>query len=85
MLGWILGGLLAAAAVAVIVVTISGSINKKRIEEVMRNNGIKDALIEEIDRCDNVVKLSDLDSDKEIEIHGDDVSNRLKEYDMVFI
>lgn len=83
MLGWIIGGLIAAAAVTAIVVTITGVINKQRISEAMRSNGIKNALINEIDNCENVVKLEDMDSDKTIEIHGDSVSSSLDEYDMV--
>lgn len=73
--------LLAAAAVtavAAIVVYVTGSITRAKLREKLRDNNMKDAIITAIDRCDNVVKLKDLTSDKELEVHGDDV-----DYDVV--
>lgn len=77
MLGWILLGL---ATVAVGVIIISGVVTKNRIREKLRENGIKDALITSINSCTNTVKLEDLNSDKTLEIRGDDLDDELDEY-----
>lgn len=81
MLGWILLGL-AAAAVGVIV--ISGIVSKSRIKEKMRENGIKDAIITEINNCTNTVKIEDLYGDKTLEIRGDDLDDELEEDDVIY-
>ena len=78
MLGWILAGLLGAAAVAAIVITINGIINKKRIEEEMNNQNVKDVFVEAINKCDNVVRLKALD-DTIYEINGDGISDDIYE------
>lgn len=80
MLGWILLGL-ATAAVGVIV--ISGMITKSRLKEKMREKGMKEALITEINNCTNTVKLEDLYSDDTLEIRGDEVDYELDEYDTI--
>ena len=76
MLDFALRVLLAAAVVATVVaieIYISGTITRSKLKDKMRDNGIKDAMIEKIDYCENVVTLKDMDSDKTLEIHGDDV------------
>lgn len=88
MLGFALRVLLAAAAVATvaaIVVYVSGTITRRRLEEKLRENGIEDALIEAIDYCDNVVSIKDMDSDKTLEVHGDDVDYELDEGDRIYV
>ena len=80
MLGWILLGL-ATAEVGVIV--ISGMITKSRLKEKMREKGMKEALITEINNCTNTVKLEDLYSDDTLEIRGDEVDYELDEYDTI--
>ena len=80
MLGWILLGL-ATAAVGVVV--ISGIVSKNRIKEKMKDRGMHDALITEINRCTNTVKLEDLYSDKTLEIRGDGLDYELEEYDTI--
>lgn len=82
MLGWILLGL-ATAAVGVVV--ISGIVSKSRIREKMRDRGMKEALITEINNCTNTVKLEDLYSEKTLEIRGDDLDYELEEYDTVVV
>lgn len=81
MLGWILLGL-ATAAVGVVV--ISGIVNKSRIKEKMRERGIQEALITEINNCTNTVKLEDMYSNETLEIRGDDLDYDLEEYDTIF-
>ena len=81
MLGWILFGL-AAAAVGVVV--ISEIVSKKRIKEKMRENGIKDAIIMEINKCSNTVKLESLYGEETLEIRGDDLDDELEEDDVIY-
>lgn len=69
----------AVTAVAAIVIYVSGTINKSKIKEELAKKGIEEALIKNIDECDNVVKFTDLKNDNTIEIHGDDVSSSLYE------
>lgn len=88
MLGLALRVLLAAAAVtavAAVVVYVAGTITRSKLKEKLRENGIDDALIKAIDRCDNVVTIKDMDSDKALEIHGDDVSYELIEGDRIYV
>lgn len=88
MLGFALRVLLAAAAVATvaaIVIYISGTITRSKLKEKLRDNDIKDAMIEKIDNCENVVTLKDMDSDKTLEIHGDDMDYELDEGDRIYV
>ncbi|MCM1251674.1 MAG: hypothetical protein NC321_02550 [Clostridium sp.] len=82
MLGWILLGI-ATAAVGVVI--ISGIVTKNRIKEKLRERGIKEAMITEINKCTNTVKLEELGSEKIIEIRGDDLDSELDEYDTIFV
>ncbi len=88
MLGFALRVLLAAAAVATvaaIVVYVAGTITRSKLEEKLRENGIEDAMIKAIDYCENVVTIEDMDSNKTLEIHGDDVSYDLDEGDRIYV
>lgn len=88
MLGFVLRALLAAAAVATVaavVVYVAGPITQSKLREKLRENGIENAMIEAIDRCDNVVSVKDLNSDRKLEIHGDDVSYDLDEGDRIYV
>lgn len=80
MLGWILLGL---AAVAVGVIIIDGIVTKNRIKEKMRERGIKDAIIIEVDNCENKIKLKDLHSSDELEIQGDELDYDIKRYNVI--
>lgn len=82
MLGWILLGLVCAAAV---VVVISGTITKSRIKEEMAKQNMSRAVIESIDTCSNKVSLKDLSSGKVLEIQGDDVAYELDERDRIYV
>ena len=88
MLGLASRVLLAAAAVATVaavVVYVAGTITRSKLEEKLRENGVEDAIIKAIDYCDNVVTVEDMDSDKTVEIHGDDVSYELDEGDRIYV
>ncbi len=88
MLGFALRVLLAAAAVATVaavVVYVAGTITRSKLKDKLRENGVEDAIIKAIDYCDNVVTVEDMDSDKTIEIHGDDVSYELDEGNRIYV
>lgn len=88
MLGFALRVLLAAAAVATVaavVIYVAGTITRSKLKDKLRENGIEDAMIKAVDYCDNVVKLEDMDSDKTLEIHGDDVDYDLDEGDRIYV
>lgn len=88
MLGLALRVLLAAAAVgtvAAIVIYVTGTITRSKLKDKLRENGIEDALIEAIDYCDNVVSIKDMDSDKTLEVHGDDVDYELNKGDRIYV
>lgn len=72
MLGRLLLMGLAALAVTSIVVYISGLLNKKKTQDVMRDKAIKNGLIKQIDRCNNVLTLEDLNSGNTYELKGAD-------------
>ena len=82
MLGWILLGIVAAAAG---VVVISGIISKSRIKEVMQERNIKCAVINEINKCTNVIKLKDLNSSKTTEFQGDGIDDSLREHEKITV
>lgn len=82
MIFWALMALLAAATV---VVYVAGTITRSKIEDKLKENGIKDAMIDTINSCDNVISVKDLDSDKTLEIHGDDISYELNEGDRIYV
>lgn len=85
MLGWIIGALLGAAAITAIIIVVSGIIDKQKIQDKMREQGVSDALVEKINNCENVVRLKDLDSDQTYEIQGDDVSYSLYEGQVITV
>ena len=79
MLGWIMLGLITAGA---IVVVITGIITIKKIKEAMIKHKMKSALIAEIDSCDNVIKLEEMETGKKLEMRGDNVSCDIQENNM---
>lgn len=76
--------LLLVAAVVTIVIYIYGTITRAKLKKKLREKEISETIITEIDRCDNIVRLEDLDSDKKIEVRGDDVSYSLDEGDYIY-
>ena len=81
MLGWIMLGLIPAGA---IVVVITGIITIKKIKEAMIKHKMKSALIAEIDSCDNVIKLEEMETGKKLEMRGDNVSCDIQENNIVY-
>ena len=82
MLGWIMLGLITAGA---IVVVITGIITIKKIKEAMIKHKMKSALIAEIDSCDNVIKLEEMETGKKLEMRGDNVSCDIQENNIVYV
>lgn len=85
MLGWIIAGILGAAAVGAIIVYVTGTINRNKIKEKMREQGVKNAIIDSINNCDNVVSLRDIENDTQYEIHGDDIDYNIDEGDVIYV
>ena len=76
----LLGGLLAAALVAgVAAYVVKGIIDKRKLQQAMRDNEIRDALIDTVDRYAHKVKLKDLKNGKYLEVTGDEVSSEIYE------
>lgn len=74
-----------AAIVAGIVIYIAGKITKEKLRKKLEDKGIETALINEIDRCSNVIKMTDFDTDETIEVHGDDIDDEIEEDDLIFV
>lgn len=58
--------------------------NYKKIKEAMIKHKMKSALIAEIDSCDNVIKLEELETGKKLEMRGDNVSCDIQENNIVY-
>lgn len=83
-LGDFLLGAAALAAAVFLTVYVVGQINRSSLEQKLRSKNIKKAIIKEIDRCNNVVKLKDLDNDRTLEVRGDSVSLELYEGQLIY-
>ncbi len=81
-LGRLLAGLVVAAvsavAVAVTVKYIKGKIDKAKLANLARQEGIKEAIVQSIEKCENKVTLKDLNSDKTICCKGDGIAREIK-------
>ena len=75
----ILLGVAAGAAVAAVCIYVHGKITAKKLQREMAKRNIQQFLIREIDKCDNVIKLSDIDNENEFIIRGDSIDRKLKE------
>ena len=87
MLGRILMGLatiaIGALAVSVIVKTVRGLINKRKIQNLVHSEGMRRVIIDSVDRCSNRVKITDLGTDKKMTIEGDGIDNDIYEGDVI--
>lgn len=76
----LLGGILAALFVAgVTAYVVKGIIDKRKLQQAMRDNEIREALIETVDRYAHKVKLKDLKNGKHLEVQGDEISSEIHE------
>ncbi len=76
--------ILGALIVGVAAVVIKGIIDERKLRDEMRQHNIKRALVKNIDRTSNKVKLKDLDKDEEIEFEGDGISNEIYEGQRIY-
>lgn len=82
----ILDILLGVAAIVIDVITIVvDMITKAILKDKMKDKNLESAVIEMVDRCDNVVKLKDLDSDKVLEVHGQDIDSDIYQGDRLYV
>ncbi len=81
----LLGGILAAALVAgVTAYVVKGIIDKRKLQQAMRDKEIQEAIIDEIDRYARKVKLKDLKNGKYLEVEGDEVSSEIYEGQRIY-
>lgn len=67
------------AAIATIIVYVATTITQETIREKAREHDLNDVIIKEISRCNNVVKIRDLDNRQELEIHGEGIARGISE------
>ena len=82
-LGWIIGGLLTAAAITAIVIYINGKITKEKLEEEFRKRDIKMAIAKEINKCTNTMTFEDFENNT-YEVHGDSIDDDIEEGDVIW-
>ncbi len=76
----LLGGILAALFVAgVTAYVVKGIIDKRKLQQAMRDKEIREAMIETIDKYAHKVKLKDLKSGEHLEVQGEGVSSDIYE------
>lgn len=83
MLGWIIGGLLTAAAITAIVIYINGKITKEKLEEELRKRNIKMVIAKEINKCTNTMTFEDFENNT-YEVHGDSIADDIEEGDIIW-
>lgn len=72
-------------AIGAIVVGVTVMITKAILKDKMKEENLESAVIETVNRCDNVVKLKDLDSDKVIEVHGQGIDSDIYQGDRLYV
>lgn len=83
-LNLLVAGLVGAAVIGIV---IYGLITKQRIRErlAQRSEAISRVIVSAVDRCNNVVKLTDLDSNNTIEVKGDGISYDIQQNDVIIV
>ncbi len=76
MIGWIIAGLLAAS---VLVIVISGIIDRQKIKEALKGEGFKEAIVESVDKTENRINVKDFLSGKKCQIEGDGISDEIRQ------
>lgn len=76
----LLGGIVAALFVlGVTAYVVKGIIDKRKLQQAMSDNEIRDAIIDTVDRHARKVKLKDLKKDKYLEVQGEGISDEIYE------
>lgn len=78
-LGSLIGGAIGLGASLALTIVIDGIIDKMKIEKEMSIRGLNKMVIESKNTCTNVIKVKALDTDQEIQISGDSISDEIKE------
>lgn len=76
------GAALTLAPITAIV--IHGIITEKKLQKEMRKRAIPGCLIKSINSSSNIITIEDLDSKKEYEVRGEEISDELYENKMIF-
>ena len=79
---WLLTGLV---GVAVISLVVCGIITRYKLKMTLGQQGIKQAVINAVDTCSNVVTLTDLENRNTIQIRGDGVSYDVRQNDVIIV
>lgn len=81
----LLAGIVAALFVAgVTAYVVKGIIDKRKLQQAMRDNDVREALIDAVDRYARKVKLKDIRSGKYLDVKGDEVSSEIHQGDRIY-
>ena len=81
----LIGGILAALLVAgAATYVVKGIIDKRKLQQAMRDNEFREAMIDTVDRYARKVKLKDIRSGKYLEVKGDEVSSEIHQGDRIY-
>ena len=75
----------ALTLVPITAIVINGIITEKKIQKEMRERAISGCLIKSINSSRNIITIEDLDSKKEYEVRGEEISDELYENKMIFV
>lgn len=83
-------GIFAAAAVATIVIYITGVITREKIKQKLKAEGIGDIIVKEIDKCTNVISAEELYRDgvsakRNVRLYGDGITDSIRSKDIIYI
>lgn len=65
-------------ALEAITVKIEGILNPQKLKEEAMKQGMKDALVKNADACTHSVTLQELNSNKQLVVEGDSISDEIK-------
>lgn len=71
------------ACTAAIILAVRGLITRSGIAREMRSRGIQRVVATMVDRCQNIVRLKDLEAGQVMEMRGDGIESDLAEGDMI--
>jgi len=74
----IIGGIVA-------LITAGATITVSAIKKEMRKKGISGCIVDLINRCDNTIKLNDLDSNVTFKMKGESISDELYEGECIYV
>lgn len=66
-------------AVVSTIICIKGIIDRRNLRNLCNQNGIQEAIVTMIDKCQNRVTLKDLQSNKSVTYEGDGISDDIQQ------